>query len=129
MNLIDVTVADVVHDDLDVVVVDVVDMSELLIVSDDVNDVGVDRLGDSACWLLPVDVVNALLVVEVVVNDVKVVVFQVVDDDDGDAVVVGTVADDDNGNDDARCTGSLMHTKEKASKDDEKELVSMSLMM
>ena len=40
---------------------------------------------------------NKLLIVEVVVNDVKVVDFQVVDDDDdddGDAAVMGNVRDD-----------------------------------
>ena len=133
VNLIDVTVDDVVCDDLDVVVVAVVGVSELLIVNDDVDDVDVDHLGDVVCWLLPVHVVDALLVVEVVVNDVKVVAFRVVDDDDCDAAVVSNVVDDVktlilqdidyNNNDDACSKSALMHAKEKASKDDAKELV------
>ena len=36
---------------------------------------------------------DALLIVEVVANDVKVVVIQVVGDKDGDAVVVNNVTD------------------------------------
>ena len=93
VNLIDATVEDVVYDDLDVLVVTVVVVSELLIINDDVDDVGIDRLGDVACRMLPVDVVNVLLAVEVVVSDVKVIVFQVVDDNVGDAAVMGKVAD------------------------------------
>ena len=118
VNLTDVIVDDVVCDDLDVIVV-----SELLMVHDDVEDVGVDHLGDVACWLMPVDVVDVLLVVEVVVvNDVKVVVFQAVsDDNDYDAAVVGNVAADvkglilqdvDDGHaNDACCRSALMHGK------------------
>ena len=48
-SLIDITVDDVVYDDLDVVVVAVVIVSELLIVNDDVDDVGVDHLDDVVC--------------------------------------------------------------------------------
>ena len=45
VSLIDVIVEDVVYDDLDVLVVAAVAVSELLIVNDDVDDVGVDHLG------------------------------------------------------------------------------------
>ena len=90
VNLIDVIVDDVVYDNLDVGVVAVVVVSKLLIVNHDVDNVDVDHHGDVVCWLLPVDVVDKLLVVEVIVNDVRAIVFQVVDDDDDcDAAVVG----------------------------------------
>ena len=140
VNLIDVTVDDMMMpDDLDVVVVAIDVMSELLTINDDVDDVGVDHLNVVVCWLLPVDVADVLLVVDVVVNDVKVVVFQVVNDDDCDAAVVGNVADDvkrlilqdvgdSNSNDATCCKNALMHAKEKASKDDERTLVRWIVM-
>ena len=44
--------------------------------------------------MLSADVVDVLLIVEVVANDVKVVVIQVVGDKDDDDVVVDDVTDD-----------------------------------
>ena len=51
-----------------------------------------------------------VILVDVVVDDVRVVALQVVDDDNG------------NGNDDV-ARSALMHAKEKASKDDKKRVV------
>ena len=45
----DVIVDDAICDDLDVVVVAIVDVSELLVVNDNVSGVGVDHLGDAVC--------------------------------------------------------------------------------
>ena len=72
VNLFDVVVDDAGYGDLDIAVVPTIFVSELLIGNDSVDDADVDHLGDVVCWLLPVDVVVELLVVEV---DVRVVVF------------------------------------------------------
>ena len=133
VSLIDIVVDDVVCDDQDAVVVAIAFVSELLISNDGVEDVDVDHLGDVVCWLLPVDNVDELLIVEVVVDDVRVVIFQVIDDDDCDAAAVDDVVDDtkwlvlqdvdkDNGDDDW-CRNALIHAKEKVSKEDAKRRV------
>ena len=66
MNLFAVTDDKVVHDDLDVVVVVVVDVDELLMIKGDVYEVGVDHLDDVVVRLAPIDV---MLDVELVAND------------------------------------------------------------